>query len=130
MGISSDLQRVIVARLKAAVPSVAGRVYDRKVREGATMPYVRVGPVYGLPDDAECIEGDEITVQIDVFASSYPDSRAVNDATDEVRRALNGWADTNALTMHPMRVSLWRIMDDPDPAALHGVVQVEAMVEG
>lgn len=129
MGVSSDLQRAIVARLKSAVPSVSGRVYDRKVAESATMPYCRVGPVYGQPDDADCIEGQRLTVQIDVFASSYPDSRAVNDATDEVRAALHGWVDTTALTMHPMRVTLWRIMDDPDPSALHGVVQVEVALE-
>ena len=128
MGTSSDLHRAIVARLKSAVPSVSGRVYDRKVAESAAMPFCRVGPVYGQPDDADCIEGQRLTVQIDVFASSYPDSRAVNDATDEVRDALHGWED-GTLTMHLARVTLWRIMDDPDPSALHGVVQVEVALE-
>lgn len=130
MGISSDLQRIIVARLKAEVGLVGGRVYDRRAPEAATMPFVRVGPVSGYDDSAECIDSQVVTAQIDVFASSYPDSGAVNDVTDEVRQALNGWADTDRLTMHPLRVTLWRIMDDPDPSALHGVVQVEAMVEG
>ena len=129
MGVSSDLQRVIVARLKAAAPMLAGRVYDRKPPESAAMPYARVGPAYGVDDSAECIDAEEITLQIDVFASSYPDSRVINDATGEVKRALKGWADTAALTMHPLRVSLWRVEEDPDPAVLHGVVQVEAMVE-
>ena len=31
--------------------------------------------------------------------------------------------------MHPLQVTLARIMDDPS-GALHGVVQIEAMVEG
>ena len=39
------------------------------------------------------------------------------------------WSDTSVLTMHPLSVSLVRIMDDPDGVSVHGVVQVEAMVE-
>ena len=42
--------------------------------------------------------------------------------------ALDGWA-SDILAMHPLRVSLVRIMDDPAPEVVHGVVQVEAMVE-
>lgn len=129
MGVSSDLQRVIVARLKAAVPSVAGRVYSRRVRENAVMPYVRVGNSYGFDDSAECVNGENVTLQLDIFASSYPDDQAVKDTTDEVRRALKGWANTDVLTMSPLQVSLWRIEDDPDPAVLHGIVQVETAIE-
>ena len=129
MGISSDLQRVIVARLKAAVPSVAGRVYDRRPPESAIMPYVRVGNAYGFDDSAECIDGESVTIQLDIFASSYPDSRVVKDTTEEVRRALKGWSNTDLLTMSPMHVSLWRVEDDPDPAVLHGIVQVETAIE-
>lgn len=129
MSTLSALQKAIVARLRAEVPTVQGRVYDRKVMENATRPFVRVGPVSGYDDSAECIDAQVVTVQIDVFAASLPNSQAVNDATDEVRRALHGWADTDRLTMHPARVTLWRIMDDPDPTALHGVVMIEVILE-
>mgnify|MGYP000521770468 CR=1 FL=1 len=129
MGISSDLQRVIVARLKAAVPSVAGRVYDNPP-ETALMPYISIGPSYWNDDSAECIRARLETVQVDIWASNRPDKRAAKDATDEVAAALDGWQDTDALTMHPLRVSLVRVMDDPSPGVVHGVVQVEAMVEG
>ena len=129
MGISSDLQRVIVARLKAAVPSVAGRVYDNPP-ETALMPYISIGPSYWNDDSAECIRARLETVQVDICASNRPDKRAAKDATDEVAAALDGWQDTDALTMHPLRVSLVRVMDDPSPGVVHGVVQVEAMVEG
>lgn len=128
MGISSDLQRVIVARLKAAAPSVAGRVYDNPP-ETAPMPYISIGPSYWSDDSAECIRARVETVQIDVWASNRPDKRAAKDATDDVVLALDGWA-SDALAMHPLRVSLVRIMDDPTPGVVHGVVQVEAMVEG
>ena len=129
MGISSDLQRVIVARLKAAVPSAAGRVYDNPP-ETAAMPYISIGPSYWNDDSAECIRARLETVQVDIWASNRPDKRAAKDATDEVAAALDGWQDTDALAMHPLRVSLVRVMDDPSPGVVHGVVQVEAMVEG
>lgn len=128
MGISSDLQRVIVARLKAAVPSVAGRVYDTPP-ETAQMPYISIGPSYWNDDSAECIRARVETIQCDIWASNRPDKRAAKDATDEVAAALDGWA-VEDLAMHPLRVSLVRVMDDLAPGVVHGVVQVEAMVEG
>ena len=127
MGISSDLQRVIVARLKAAVPSVAGRVYDTPP-ETAQMPYISIGPSYWNDDSAECIRARVETIQCDIWASNRPDKRAAKDATDEVAAALDGWA-VEDLAMHPLRVSLVRVMDDLAPGVVHGVVQVEAMVE-
>ena len=128
MGISSDLQRVIVARLKAAVPSVAGRVYDTPP-ETAQMPYISIGPSYWNDDSAECISARVETVQVDIWASNRPDKRAAQDTTDDAAAALGGWA-VEDLAMHPLRVSLVRVMDDPAPGVVHGVVQVEAMVEG
>lgn len=128
MGISSDLQKLIVARLKSAVPAVSGRVYDGP-SETAQMPFISIGPSYFTPDDVECIRGRSETLQIDVWGSSKPNRAAVKDAVDQVYDALHGWQDTAALTMHPMRVSLVRVMDDPQSGVVHGVVQVEAMIE-
>ena len=128
MGISSDLQKLIVARLKSAVPAVSRRVYDGP-SETAEMPYVSIGPSYFVSDDAECIRGRSETLQIDVWGSSKPNRAAVKDAVDEVVDALDGYADTAVLTMHPLRVSLVRVMDDVQQDIIHGIVQVEAMVE-
>lgn len=128
MGISSDLQRVIVARLKAAVPSVAGRVYDSPP-ETAPMPYISIGPSYWNDDSAECIRARTETVHVDIWASARPDLRACKDATDEVAAALDGWADESLLAMHGLRVDLVRVMRDPDGMTAHGVIQVEADVE-
>ena len=128
MGASSDLQKLIVARLKAAVPAVSWRVHDGP-SETAQMPYVSIGPSYFTPDDAECIRGRSETLQIDVWGSSKPNRAAVKDAVDQVYAALHGWGDTAALTMSPLRVSLVRVMDDVQQDIIHGVVQVEAMVE-
>lgn len=128
MGISSDLQRMVVSRLKAAVPSVAGRVYDSP-SETAQMPFISIGPSYFTPDDAECIRARSENLQVDIWGSSKPNRAAVKDAVDDVVDALDGYADTAALTMHPLRVSLVRVMDDVQQDIIHGVVQVEAMVE-
>lgn len=127
MGTSSDLQRLVVARLKAAVPSVAGRVYDGPA-EDAVMPYVSIGPSYWSDDDAECIEGRSEVIQIDIWASNRPNKGAAKDATDEVAAALKDWS-SDAIAMHPLRVALARVMDDPAPGVVHGVVQVEALIE-
>lgn len=129
VGTSSDLQRLIVARLKAEVPAVDGRVYDNPA-EDAVMPYISIGPSYWSDDSAECIRARRETVQVDVWASNRPDKRMAKDVTDSVAAALDNWADQDALTMHPLRVALVRVMDDPQPGVVHGVVQVEADVEG
>lgn len=128
MGISSDLQKLIVARLKSAVPAVSERVYDGP-SETAQMPYVSIGPSYFTPDDAECIRGRNETLQIDVWGSSKPNRAAVKDAVDQVYDALHGWEDTAALTMSPLRVSLVRVMDDVQANIIHGVVQVDVSIE-
>ena len=128
MGVSSDLQKLIVARPKSAVPAVSGRVYDGP-SETAQMPYVSIGPSYFTPDDAECIRGRSETLQIDIWGSSKPNRAAVKDAVDQVYDALHGWGDTAALTMSPLRVSLVRVMDDVQQDIIHGVVQVEVSLE-
>ena len=128
MGISSDLQRLIVARLKDAVPSIEGRVYDGP-SEGAAMPFASIGPSYFSHDDAECVRVRLETIQIDVWGHSKPNRGVLKNAVDEVVGALDGYADTDEMTMHPLRVDLVRIMDDPKAGVVHGVVQVEAMVE-
>ena len=128
MGISSDLQKLIVARLKSAVPAVSRRVYDGP-SETAQMPFISIGPSYFTPDDAECIPGRNETLQVDIWGSSKPNRAAVKDAVDQVYDALHGWEDTAALTMSPLRVSLVRVMDDVQANIIHGVVQVEVSIE-
>lgn len=128
MGISSDLQKLIIARLRTVL-SLGGRVYDSPT-EGADMPFASIGPSYFVRADAECIRGRSETLQIDVWGDSKPNRAALKNAVDEVVEALDDYADTDALTMHPLRVGLVRIMDDPQAGVVHGVVQVAAEVEG
>ena len=120
------LRRIIMDRLIEQVPALVGRVYDRAAEDTA-YPYVTLGPSYWVDDSAECIQARIQTVQVDVWHSGAAKG-ALEDLVDDVSAALDGWA-VDELTMHPLQVTLARIMDDPS-GALHGVVQVEAMVEG
>lgn len=122
------LRRIIMDRLIEQVPEVAGRVYDRAI-EATQHPYITLGPSYWTDASAECIQARSQTVQIDIW---HDDSNkgVVEDLVDDVTAALDGWADQDALTMHPLRITLVRVMDDPEPGIVHGVVQIEAEVEG
>ena len=121
------LRQIVRARILDQVPGLTG-VYDRAT-ESAAYPYATMGPSYWTDDSVECIEAREITLQIDLW-HSQSNKGVAEDLTDDIATALRGWADTDVLTMHPLRVSLVRVMDDPDGQSVHGVVQVEAMVEG
>lgn len=128
MRVGRRLREIVRARIIDQVTGLQGRVVDRAVKS-TPYPYATLGPSYWTDDSAECIEARDITLQIDVW-HSQANKGACEDLTDDVAAALKGWADTNALTMHPMRVTLVRVMDDPDGVSVHGVVQVEALVEG
>lgn len=120
------LRQIVRARILDQVPGLTG-VYDRAT-ESAAYPYATLGASYWTDDSVECIEAREITLQIDVW-HSRSSKGAAEDLTDDVATALRGWADTDALTMHPMRVTLVRVVDDPDGSSVHGIVIVRAMVE-
>ncbi|MDS9468697.1 DUF3168 domain-containing protein [Paracoccus sp. MBLB3053] len=121
------LRQIVIARIKDQVPALGGRVYDRAT-EDAIFPYCTLGPSYWTDGSVECIEAREVTLQADIW-HSQASKGAAEDVVDDVAAALNGWADQNALTMHPASVSLVRIMDDPDGVTIHGVIQIEVMVE-
>lgn len=118
------LRQIVIARISDQVPALTG-VYDRAT-ESRVYPYVTLGPSYWTDDSAECIEAREITLQVDLWAEAG--KGATEDILDDVATALNGWTDQTALTLHPLRVSLVRLMDDPS-GAIHGVIQIEALVE-
>lgn len=80
------LQAWLVQALKAA-DIADGRVYDR-VPEGAAMPYVSIGPSDEVSDDAECIDGAEISQQLDVWSDrpGFPEAKTI---AGEIRAALH-----------------------------------------
>lgn len=121
------LRQIVRSRIIAQVPALTG-VYDRPT-ESAAFPYATLGASYWTDDSTECFEAREITLQIDLW-HSQSNKGIAEDLTDDIAAAIKGWADEAVLAMHPISVSLVRVMDDPDGVSVHGVVQIEAMVEG
>lgn len=120
------LRQIVRARIIAQVPALTG-VHD-KATEGSRYPYASLGPSYWNDESAECIEARSIVLQVDIW-HSMSNKGICEDMTDDVAAALNGWSDETALTMHPLRVISAQVQDDPNGQDVHGIVQVEAMVE-
>ena len=121
------LRQIVLARILDQVPGLTG-VYDRAT-ESAVYPYATLGVSYWTDDSVECIEAREITLQIDLW-HSQSNKGVAEDLTDDIATALRGWADIDALTMHPLEIDTVRVTDDPDGVSVHGIVIVRAMVEG
>ena len=120
------LRQIVIARIKAQVPDLGGRVYD-KATEGTVYPYASMGPSYWNDASVACVKARLQTLQIDVWDSGT-NKGAVEDLVDDVSAALDGFADTARLSMPPLSVSMARVMDDPR-GGFHGVIQIEAKVE-
>ena len=60
------LGQLILARIAAEVSELDGRALD-KATETTPFPYAVIRAIYGSGDDAECIEADIWTIQIDVW---------------------------------------------------------------
>lgn len=128
---SLELQGAIVARLKASAGLTAligGRVYDA-VPSNALFPYVTVGEGDETSDDADCIDGFEISLDIDVWsrAVGFPEAKRISD---EVRKALKSpdlTIPTNALVDFRHRQT--RFLRDPDGLTSHAVMTFEGFAE-
>jgi Protein of unknown function (DUF3168) len=128
-----EIQGAIVQRLKAdsAVAAlVNGRVYD-SVPTNPVFPYVTIGPVDSVADDADCITGLIVAQQVDCWsrAVGYPEAKKIVDA---VRAALHDQEaalplSTNGMAFFECRNS--RVVRDPDGLSSHGILSFEAAVQ-
>lgn len=125
MKVGRSLRRAVLARIAAEVTDLGGRVFDRAVA-GTQHPYCTLGPSDWSPRDVDCIEGRLYALQVDIWHSAAAKG-ALEDLVDDVAAALREF-EVEDLAMHPFEVSLARILDDPG-GDLHGVIQIEAMVE-
>lgn len=128
---SLELQGAIVARLKAdaAVTGLIGsRVYDR-VPDAGTFPYVSFGPEQILPDDADCITGFEISMQIDAWSRGvgFPEVKRIAEAVRAALHAVELTLMDNALVSFEHRQT--RIFRDPDGITNHAAIEFVALVE-
>lgn len=131
-----ELKAAIIARLKAT-PAVAGfvgnRVYDRPPTGVIQPPYISMGPWDATSDNADCIEGLEITGQIDVWswgANEAFGSAEVSKLSGAIRAALHEVEiilPTNALATISHRIT--RYQRESDGATNRAIVSVTAFVE-
>lgn len=136
-----DLLRAVRAALladNAIAQAVGARVFDRVPEQqddslNVATPYISFGPTDEVPADADCIDGVEITIQIDVWSAG--DDLAYSSAecrtiSERVRRVLHDaelTLESNALVS--LSFALKRILRDPDGVTHHGVLQFTAIVE-
>lgn len=128
---SLELQGAIVARLKAYDALellIAQRVYDFVPTE-PEFPYVSLGPDQVVSDDADCITGFEITLQIDAWSRAVG-SPEVKRVAEAVRAALHQYElplTDNALVSLEHRQT--RLFRDPDGLTSHAAIEIVALVE-
>lgn len=128
---SLELQGAIVSRLKAtsAVTSIVGdRVYDR-VPKDALFPYITIGEGDEISEDADCITGFDISLDIDVWsrAVGFPEAKRISDAIRTALTASELTITANALVYFQHRQT--RFLRDPDGITQHAVLTFEAFAE-
>lgn len=141
---SYELQLAALNKLRAttALTAIVGqKIYDRvpeKQQGGAlvpdvTSPYLSFGPVTSIPDDADCIDGEEITFQIDAWSWGSGEaygSVQVRKIAGLVKKALHR-ADlqlsTNALVS--LRHEMTRILRESDGITNHAAIQFTAILD-
>jgi hypothetical protein len=128
--IGEELHRLYYSALKAdaGIAAITSRVFD-KVPAGAVFPYISFGPVDAADDGADCIDGLEITQQLDIW-SRKDNSLECKNLVELVRKALHERElELTDNAMVETRVFLTRVFRDPDGVTWRGVVQVTAHVE-
>lgn len=131
-----ELRAAVITRLKAdeGVKSfVVSRVYDRPPGGTLTPPYITMGPSDALTDDADCIDGLEVTMQIDCWSWGSNEaygSAEVSKLSGAVRAALHEAEialPTNALAI--LRHRITRYQRESDGVTNRAIVSITAFVE-
>lgn len=120
-------RRLVIARIEDQVAGLAGKVFDQALASTAH-PYATLGASDWSNQADECGPARLQSLQIDIWHSGASKGE-LEDLTDDVAAALDGFADEDRLTMHPIEVTLIRVIDDPS-GNLHGIVQLEVDLEG
>lgn len=83
---SLAIQGAIVAAIQAADPQIAeGRIYDQPP-ESPEFPYLSFGPFQSIGNRADCYDGTETFVEINVWsrAVGLPEAKGIADRVREV----------------------------------------------
>ena len=128
---TSELQKVIIQTLSndADVKEIVdGRVFD-SVPLKAEYPYISLGPMTSDTTLADCLELDNISVQIDVWSREVS-SEEMRKLANAVRRALTKTdlaLEKNGLVLFNHENT--RELRDPDGLTSHAAVNFDVIVE-
>lgn len=133
MSAAAELQKTVYAALvaDAGVGALIGdRIYDA-MPSGGNYPCVTFGPSQEITDDADCIDGEEHYLQLDVWSREQGRMNPCKQIVAAVKAALHETdltlADPYAMAF--IRVTDTRTMRDADGITAHGIVTIQAMVE-
>lgn len=128
---TSELQKVIIQTLSndAYVKEIVdGRVFD-SVPLKAEYPYISLGPMTSDTTLADCLELDNISVQIDVWSREVS-SEEMRELANAVRQALiktDLILEKNGLVLFNHEST--RELRDPDGLTSHAAVNFDVIVE-
>lgn len=133
MSVTAELQKLVIDTLKAdaAVSAIVGAaVYDYPPASDP-MPRITIGASDAIPDDADCVAGQEITLQVDCWSRDQGKLHPCRSLVDAVRGALHDadLALPDPYSLNTIRVTQARVFPDQDGITAHGVVVVSALVE-
>lgn len=124
---SLAIQKAIVAAIQAASPAIcAGRIYDI-VPDDAQFPYLSFGPFQTVGNRADCYDGSETFVEVNVWsrAVGFPEAKGI---ADRVREEL----DRAELTLDGHTLELFDFQDaralrDPDGITSRVILNFRAL---
>lgn len=124
---SLELQGRVVAVLKAA-GIAGGRIHD-SVPSAPTFPYVSIGLWVGTSENADCIDAEEISAQIDVWSRQpgYVEAKQIARAVKVALRDAEMALASNALVLFEHRIT--RVFRDPDGLTSHAAITFTALIE-
>lgn len=110
---SLALQDALIVALRALGTAAGANVFDQPPT-GDLFPRITLGPWQSIPDDADCYEGTESHVQLDVW-SRRPGMPEVKQIADAIRDRLHdGDLDVDGHTVGLMLVESIDYSRDPD----------------
>lgn len=128
---TSELQKVIIQTLsndEDVKDIVDGRVFD-SVPLKAEYPYISLGPMTSDTTLADCLELDNISIQIDVWSRDVS-SAEMRELANAVRQALTKSdlaLEKNGLVLFNHENT--RELRDPDGLTSHAAVNFDVIVE-
>jgi hypothetical protein len=110
-----------------AVIAAGYRIYDR-INEYPKFPYCSIGPSDITQDDAECIDGSEVNLQLDIW-SRDPGFREAKQIGGALRQALHRLEATRDGLTFQIEHRITRYFRDPDGLTSHGAMSLVALID-